>query len=70
MKTRTFHTLEELQAFLRNRGGHAHVTVLHDITCSPSRCTCRPWYRVSDLTAENFAEGERAQTAWIKQTSN
>ena len=45
--------------------------VLHDgNVCTPSRCTCNPWYEVRELTADTYLEGEAAERQWIKETSS
>jgi hypothetical protein len=69
MISRTFHTVDGLRAFLRNRRGLAHIEILHDNACTVSRCVCRPWYRVSDVTHETLAEAERRQSAWIAKSN-
>ena len=71
MKPRLFKTKAGLDAFAAaNRGRAFHVLVLHDDGCSASRCVCRPWYEVRDLTAENLQDGDQRQVRWVKETAS
>jgi hypothetical protein len=45
--------------------GHAvHLVVLHDDQCSGDPCRCSPEYRVEELTAETYLEGQRNEREW------
>jgi|CZKU01.1.fsa_nt_gi hypothetical protein len=71
MKPRLFRTAAAYLAFLaRLRPGAYHTIVLHDGACSPSRCTCQPWYVVEDGTAENVLAGAEGERAWRKSVSS
>lgn len=73
MKPRLFKTQHALDAFLESRRGKGdalHVLILHDEGCSPSRCSCEPWFEVRELTADNVLEGQRLQDAWVKRSSS
>ena len=66
MTPRTFKTVEGLRAFTARRPGVWHVIVLHDDACTPSRCTCAPWYELRDLTVESYQAGIEGERAWRK----
>jgi len=71
MKPRLFKTHAGMLAFLTSRPAAVYsVLVLHDDQCSPSRCTCSPWYEVRDGTAETVTEGAKLQAKWIKETAS
>lgn len=72
MTPRTFRTIEGLQGFFMRKGaGRAFcVALMHDSACSPSRCVCAPWFRVSDLTAENVMDAAQQQAQWIRKASS
>jgi hypothetical protein len=70
VRPRLFKTFAGLGAFLSVQHGVAlHVSVLHDAKarCTPTRCVCKPWYRVEELTAGTWIEAERAQRAWLAE---
>jgi hypothetical protein len=68
---RLFKSVDGLRAFLDTQKGNAvHVMVLHDDGCSPSRCACKPWFEVQDLTADVWIDAESRQAAWIKGTAS
>ena len=73
MRPRVFKTIEGLRAFLASREGVAlHVSVEHDAEtrCTPSRCVCRPQYRVEKMTADTWLRAERAEREWLAEGVN
>jgi hypothetical protein len=67
MTPRLFKTASALRYFLADKRGQAFdIVVLHNDGCTPSRCVCRPWYEVRDLTVENHLDGLRQEAAWLK----
>jgi len=72
MKPRLFKTRDGYLAFLsRLPAGAYHTVILHDgDACASGRCVCRPWYEVSDLTAENYMEGQEAERKWRKSAAS
>ena len=73
MKPRLFKTRAGFLAWSldpSNRGRAYDVRVLHDDECAPSRCACKPWFEVRDLTTENALESARAQDEWRRLTSS
>jgi hypothetical protein len=64
VKPRLFKTLAGATAFLASRPRRAlHLIIEHDpnARCTPSRCVCRPLYRVAELTADGWIETEEEQ---------
>jgi hypothetical protein len=73
MKKRLFKTISGMVAFMLDQSsrGHAwHIIVLHHGWCSPSRCTCEPWYDVRPLTEESLVEGAELQARWVRESSS
>jgi len=73
MKPTLFKSRDAFTAFLASVAGTGrllHTMVMHDDGCSPSRCTCEPWYEVRDLTVETMLEGQAEQDKWIKGSSS
>jgi hypothetical protein len=67
---KTQHGLDAWIAAHTGRAGAYHVMVLHDDACSPSRCSCKPWFEVRDLTTDAVLEGQRLQDKWTKETAS
>ncbi len=68
MRPRLFKTREGYLAFLASApAGVYHAIILHDgDACASGRCVCQPWYRVEDMTVENYLEGQEAERQWRK----
>lgn len=69
---REFHSEDAMIQFVRSPGGGKVWTVvmLYDDACSPSRCVCRPIYRVEEATPENLQRALRDQAQWVKETTS
>lgn len=55
---REFHSEDAMIQFVRSPGGGKvwTVVILHDDACSPSRCVCRPIYRVDRQTCYQLSK--------------